>query len=86
MRQTEEFKAKFCQAQDELLAGAVAALHNNAMLFVKTLGAICEDPTARASEKAQAADRGLNTLCRMRELYLLGARVAKLEQAGEGQK
>ena len=87
MRQSEEFQAKLRQAKEDLLGGAVAALHSNAMLFVTTLAGVCQDPKARGSEKAQAADRGLNTLFRGVEIFEFEQRLRKLEAvAGESGK
>jgi len=81
MRQSEEFQAKYRQAKEELLGAAISALHSNAMTFVNALAAVCLDPKARGSEKATAADRGLNTLLRAVETFALAARISKLEHA-----
>jgi hypothetical protein len=87
MRQSAEFQQAYQSAKDELISAAVSALHSNALLFVTTLAAICQDPKARGSEKAVAADRGLSQLFKAHELWDLEQRIAKLEQtAGEGRK
>jgi hypothetical protein len=86
IRSKPEFEAAFRQAKEELLGGAVAALHNNAMLFVNTLAGVCKDPNARGSEKAQAADRGLSTLLKARELFDIEQRLQKLEAIAGGRK
>lgn len=86
MRRSAEFQRTYQSAKDELISAAVSALHSSALLFVTTLAAVCQDPKARGSEKAQAADRGLSQLFRARELYELEARVAALEADRKGGK
>jgi hypothetical protein len=79
MRQSPEFQKTYQAARDELLGAAVSALHSNAMVFVNALAQVCLDPKARGSEKATAADRGLNTLLRAVETLSLADRITKLE-------
>jgi hypothetical protein len=56
------------------------------MVFVNALAEVCLDPKARGSEKATAADRGLNTLLRAVEMLSLTERIAKLEALLEGRE
>ena len=57
------------------------------MTFVRTLAEVCQDPKARGSEKATAADRGLNTLLKAVELIDISERISALEKvAGEREK
>lgn len=86
MRQDESFQQKYRAAKDELLGAAVSALHSSALVFVETLKHVCLDPKARGSEKATAADRGLNTLLRSVEILDHAARIAKLEALAEQEK
>jgi hypothetical protein len=78
----KSFQKAFHDQKAELLGGAVAVLHQSALLFVRTLGEICRDSKARDSAKAVAADRGLSQLFKARELLDLEERVAQLERAG----
>jgi hypothetical protein len=79
LRQGEEFQKKYRDAKHELLASAVSALHSCATVFVETLKNVCQDPKSRGSEKATAADRGLNTLLRAVEIFEVEERLQKLE-------
>src|ERR1700733_2311758 len=79
LRLDEEFQQQYRAAKDELLGAAVSALHSNALIFVKTLAVVCQDPKSRGSEKATAADRGLNTLLRAVEIFEVEERLRKLE-------
>jgi hypothetical protein len=87
LRQDEEFQNQYRAAKNELLGAAVSALHSCAIIFVETLKNVCLDEKSRGSEKATAADRGLNTLLRAVEIFDVEERLQKLEKlAGEGQK
>jgi hypothetical protein len=80
LRQTEEFQQRFKQAKDSAFECAVNGLHDCAVVFVQALRAVCEDPTARGSEKATAARSGLDVLIRSREMLDLSERIAALEK------
>jgi len=88
LRRREEFQARFTEARAQALDSAVNALHDSAVVFVRTLVDVCQDTKARGSEKATAARSGLDSLFRAAELFDVEARLRKLEQvaAGEGGK
>jgi hypothetical protein len=79
MRLSPEFQKTYQAAKDELLGAAVSALHSRALIFVETLAQVCLDPKSRGSERATAADRGLNTLLRAVETLSMADRITKLE-------
>jgi len=86
LRRSEEFQRLFQETRQQAFESAVSALHDGAVVFVKTLRDVCEDPKARGSEKATAARSGLDALFKATEIDV-EARLRKLEAAlVEGRK
>ena len=86
MRDRDSFQAKYREAKNELLGGAIAALHNHALNLIETLAAIASDQKARGSDRVLAGRHGLDLLLRGVETLDFEERLRRLEQvaAGEG--
>jgi hypothetical protein len=78
-RQDEAFQARYRRAKNELLDGAVAALHSHSLAFVQALADVSSNPQSKDAARATAADRGLCALFRAHELFDVEERLRKLE-------
>jgi len=84
LRKSSEFQARFREARQQAFEGAVNALHDSALVFVRTLREVCRDPKARDSAKATAARSGLDSLWNAAKLFDFDERLRKLEEQSSG--
>lgn len=84
MRDRESFQAKYRAAKNELLAGAIAALHSHSLSFIETLAAIAGDSKVRGYERVQASREGLAALFKGVEIFDFEERLRALEQVAAG--
>jgi hypothetical protein len=80
IRKEASFQERLQEAREQALEGVVAALHENASVFARTLVEVCQDEKARGSEKATAARSGLEELFKSIELFAIETRLRRLEE------
>lgn len=78
-RKDPEFQERYREAKERMLAGAVHALHNSALVFATTLRDVCLDSNANANAKATAARHGLEALLKISEHTEILRRLDALE-------
>lgn len=83
LRGRDDFQDRMRAARKQALEEAVNALHDSALVFVRTLRGVCEDSTARGSEKATAARSGLDSLVNATRLFDVEERLQNVERAIE---